>query len=102
MNTLSLLVVASFGLAFLLGTARPWLRRRRARLLAHETAAARKIGPPPPRPAPPRAPPAVAPQHPARAPAPRRHFATLAEARRGIVLMTVLGPCRALEPPSHE
>lgn len=44
-------------------------------------------------------PPLVAPQRPRRASALRSLLQRKPEIRRGIILMTVLGPCRALEPP---
>lgn len=52
-----------------------------------------------PRPAPGIVPPEAAPPRPARRRAASAAPRSLRESRRGIVLMTVLGPCRALEPP---
>jgi hypothetical protein len=107
------LVLAVFLLVVLVDMAARYLRSRRAAAVpvpepepvtfppvARPPAAARLAAPVPARRRRPEA--GVQPMPDPRPTAFRRRPALpggLAEARRGIVLMTVLGPCRALEPP---
>jgi hypothetical protein len=106
-----ILFLALFLLVVLVNLVARWLRGRGERRPRVEAERPREIreGPRrvPPRPAVPtpeisRAPapvaaPAPAPPAPVRRP-PRFRLGGVADVRRGIMLMTVLGPCRALEP----
>jgi len=126
--TLESLFVVLFFLLFLLsGVVRPWLRRRRGGTGLDQpegeepdlsTADLEQEGPPLPIGAPqasaaphrPRDRPASVPPAQTASPRPelrslRSQLGDLREVRRGIVLMTVLGPCRALDesdPSSSE
>jgi hypothetical protein len=108
-----LLVLALLAVVWLASALVNWLRARARRAQPVETAETERpaeVRPPPPLPpravvSPPRAPAPAPPASPARMPRPARavrprgrfRVGGAEDVRRGIVLMTVLGPCRALE-----
>jgi hypothetical protein len=108
MGELLLLLVIGV-ILWLLNLLQAWVQRRQRGTARH---AEREGGPPVPpvvlRPRPPQLAremarhglpvPAVEPRVAIRQRVPRR-FGSRRDIRRGIVLMTILGPCRALEPP---
>jgi hypothetical protein len=108
-----LLLLAIFLLVPLLNLTARWLRRRLARHAPPsreaEAVAEQAGAPPPPRSRRGTAGPGPPPEQPRRrpppappAPGPRRRPGALGGPRglrRAIVMMTILGPCRALEPP---
>jgi hypothetical protein len=108
--TIAIILASFFGfvLPWLRRRAERWRRERRARsAMAPEAIGAVPVGVSPlptvvrpvvARPASPR-PPAAARVRPAAGRRRRGPLGSLSDVRRGVVMMTLLGPCRALEPP---
>ena len=96
MNLESLLVVLAVVLVAFFNVILPWLRKQREGGQPGETESELQEAPPPAAAPMPLA--SSAPEPEARHDALMRARVPLADARRGIVLGTVLGPCRALKP----